>query len=117
MPTDQAFRIMTKVLKIESPTPAELFTPALKNTTWDVLKFHVVPNRIIRSADIPEGVSQLGTMFWGKKFTVTKVKAPGQARFSITVQGPSNKLPGNVLATDRAWGTNIVHFTDMVMLP
>ncbi|KAL6764248.1 Fasciclin domain-containing protein [Haematococcus lacustris] len=110
-PTDKAFQDLAATLKLTNPKPADLLTPALKDTSVSILKFHVVPGKVIMAKDIPSGSTVVPTALEGKSLTVTK------AASGVMIKGPGNSAAGKVIKTDIKFGTNIVHVVDVVLLP
>ncbi|KAJ9524716.1 hypothetical protein QJQ45_024339 [Haematococcus lacustris] len=107
-PTDKAsagraFQDLAATLKLTNPKPADLLTPALKDTSVSILKFHVVPGKVIMAKDIPSGSTVVPTALEGKSLTVTK------AASGVMINGPGNSAAGKVIKTDIKFGTNIVH--------
>ncbi len=99
-PTNDAFAALLETLGV---TKEELL--ANKELLTSVLTYHVVPNAVVKAADIPYG-SEIVTVN-GKAFIISDANV-------ITA---ANGGTANILATDVMATNGVVHAIDSVLLP
>lgn len=108
-PGNAAFEALAVELLGAGKTAADLLTPALKDTVRDILKYHVLPARVLK-ADIPLGQA-IGTAL-GASATF-KIDALGD---QVTITDGRGRT-SVVTATDILASNGVVHVIDKVILP
>ncbi len=99
-PTDEAFS------KLPAGTVDDLLKPENKDKLAAILKYHVVPSKIM-AADIKDGKTEVKTMKEAGDNMIEVMKGPD----GVTVDG------AKVVTADVAADNGVIHIIDAVILP